>query len=88
VRFHGRNTAGWNNTGQKNWRDVRYAYRYSDEELEEWIPRVKRLTEEAKQVILLFNNNSQGDAVSSANRMILKLGLDFQGLAPRQLEIL
>lgn len=88
VRFHGRNAAGWNNTGQKNWRDVRYAYRYSDEELDEWIPRVKRLAEEAKQVILLFNNNSQGDAVSSANRMILKLGLDFQGLAPRQLEIL
>jgi uncharacterized protein YecE (DUF72 family) len=85
VRFHGRNVAGWNNTGEPNWRDVRYAYRYSDEELEEWVNPVCELKKQVKQVTLLFNNNSQGDAVDSAKRMIAKLGLEFYGLAPRQL---
>jgi uncharacterized protein YecE (DUF72 family) len=87
VRFHGRNAEGWNNTGQPDWRDVRYAYRYSDEELEEWVPRVHELKRQAKQVTLLFNNNSQGDAVDSAKLMMKKLNLQFEGLAPRQPEI-
>ncbi|RAL27049.1 DUF72 domain-containing protein [Thermoflavimicrobium daqui] len=88
VRFHGRNVEGWNNTGRPDWRDVRYAYRYSDEELNEWIVHIKQLQQNANQVILLFNNNSQGDAVDSANKMICKLGLDYLDLSPRQLEIL
>ncbi|SFI89483.1 DUF72 domain-containing protein [Thermoflavimicrobium dichotomicum] len=88
VRFHGRNVDGWNNTGRPDWRDVRYAYRYSEEELDEWVPRIRELQKKANQIILLFNNNSQGDAVDSAKMMIRKLGLNFEGLAPRQLEIL
>ncbi|SEN72172.1 DUF72 domain-containing protein [Lihuaxuella thermophila] len=86
IRFHGRNREGWNNTGQPNWRDVRYAYRYSDEELAEWAERVHQLKKEVKQLTLLFNNNSQGDAVDSAKKMIQRLNLTFKGLAPRQLE--
>ncbi len=86
IRFHGRNLEGWNNTGQPNWRDVRYAYRYSDEELDEWVGRIHQLQKQVKQLTLLFNNNSQGDAVDSAKRMIQKLNLSFEGLAPRQLE--
>jgi uncharacterized protein YecE (DUF72 family) len=86
IRFHGRNAEGWNNTGQPNWRDVRYAYRYSDEELDEWVERVHQLKKQVKQLTLLFNNNSQGDAVDSAKKMIQKLNLTFEGLAPRQLE--
>jgi uncharacterized protein YecE (DUF72 family) len=88
VRFHGRNVSGWSDSGNPNWRDLRYAYRYSDEELEEWVPRVHWLKERAKQVTLLFNNNSQGDAADNAQQMIEKLGIEFQGLAPRQLKLL
>lgn len=86
IRFHGRNVEGWNNTGQPNWRDVRYAYRYSEKEIEEWVERILHLKKQAKQLTLLFNNNSQGDAVDSARLMIKKLNLSFTGLAPRQLE--
>ncbi|MBA4493622.1 DUF72 domain-containing protein [Paenactinomyces guangxiensis] len=86
IRFHGRNVQGWNNTGQPNWRDVRYAYRYTEEELDEWVKYVQQLKQQVNQLTLLFNNNSQGDAVDSAKMMIQKLNLTFKGLAPRQLE--
>lgn len=87
IRFHGRNREGWNQSGRSNaqWRDVRYAYRYSSEELEEWVTRVDKIQREARQVTLLFNNNSQGDAVDNARQMAGLLGVSFQGLAPRQL---
>ncbi|TCW40411.1 DUF72 domain-containing protein [Laceyella sacchari] len=87
VRFHGRNVAGWNNTGQPNWRDVRYAYRYEEAELAEWVGYVRQLEQRVKRITLLFNNNSQGDAVDSANLMMRLLGVEFAGLAPRQLGI-
>lgn len=86
VRFHGRNVSGWNNQGQPNWRDVRYAYRYSEEELAEWAERVEELKKKVKQITLLFNNNSQGDAVHSARLMMNQCHVSFKGLAPRQLE--
>jgi len=86
VRFHGRNAKGWNASGQPNWRDVRYAYRYSDEELAEWVKKVQWLKQRVEQVTLLFNNNSEGDAADSAKRMIQLLGIDYEGLHPRQLE--
>lgn len=85
VRFHGRNRAGWNHTGRPDWRGVRYAYRYTAEELREWVSRIHQLKEETKQVTVLFNNNSRGDAAPNAQQLIDLLGLSFQGLAARQL---
>ena len=35
IRMHGRNADGWHSSGQPNWREVRYLYRYSPEELEQ-----------------------------------------------------
>jgi uncharacterized protein YecE (DUF72 family) len=88
VRFHGRNAAGWRDPGQgQNWRDVRYLYKYSDAELAEWVPRIRRLREEAEEVCILFNNNSGGDAVANAKRLMQMLGVDPTGLNPRQLEL-
>lgn len=86
VRFHGRNKEGWSASGNPNWRDVRYAYRYSDKELLEWVNRVKWLKEQVNEVTLLFNNNSEGDAADNAKRMIQLLGIEYEGLHPRQLE--
>ena len=37
IGMHGRNTEGWHSSGQPNWREVRYLYRYSTEELD-WQP--------------------------------------------------
>lgn len=86
VRFHGRNKEGWSASGDPNWRDIRYAYCYSDEELLEWVDKVYWLKERVQNVTLLFNNNSQGDAAYNAKRMIQLLGIEYEGLHPRQLE--
>ncbi|HEX2031526.1 MAG TPA: DUF72 domain-containing protein [Actinomycetota bacterium] len=54
VRFHGRREETWTK------KDVppteRFRYDYSAEELEEWVPKVKALTEQAKETHALFNN--------------------------------
>ncbi len=88
VRFHGRNAAGWRDPGGgQNWRDVRYLYRYSDEELAEWVPRIGELRRSAGEVCVLFNNNSGGDAAANAKRFMQLLGVEPTGLNPRQLEL-
>ncbi|TCP68308.1 DUF72 domain-containing protein [Baia soyae] len=88
VRFHGRNKAGWDQPGNPNWRDIRYAYDYSDEEISEWAPRIQSLATSSREVYVLFNNNSQGHAVKSARKMMKQLGISYEGLAPRQLSLL
>lgn len=89
IRFHGRNRSGWNQNGRSNadWRNVRYAYRYTEEELMEWVGRIQQLKEQVEQVTLLFNNNSRGDAAGNAKQLMEMLNLEVKGLAPRQLEI-
>ncbi len=87
VRFHGRNVQGWNRNGQDNWREVRYLYRYSAEELLEWKDNLQRLLENTKQLCVIFNNNSGGHAAANARQLISLLGLDYDGLAPRQLDL-
>lgn len=87
IRFHGRNVAGWNDTGQGNWRDVRYLYRYNDEELEEWVAYIKSLRAQTKEIYVIFNNNSGGDAANNARKFIDLLGIEYDDLAPRQLSL-
>lgn len=89
VRFHGRNQSGWNNTGDPSWRKVRYAYRYQENELQEWVERIQKLKEQADQVTLLFNNNSQGDALDNAKTMMKYLSIDhpYKETFPRQLKL-
>ncbi|WP_232696775.1 DUF72 domain-containing protein [Brevibacillus daliensis] len=88
VRFHGRNISGWRDAGGRaNWRDVRYLYHYSEEELQEWKPRLIQVSEQTEKVCVLFNNNSGGDAAGNAKRMMELLGVDPDGLNPRQLEL-
>jgi uncharacterized protein YecE (DUF72 family) len=86
VRFHGRNAAGWVAKGP-NRREVRCLYRYSHEELLEWMERVAALQRQSRQVCLLFNNNSGGDAVPNAKQMMALLGLEYAGEAPGQLDL-
>lgn len=74
VRMHGRNAAGWNSGGAPNWRDVRYLYRYSDEELAEWADKLRLLERQSRRVAVIFNNNSGGDAADNAKRMMELLG--------------
>lgn len=87
VRFHGRNTFGWNSAGQSNWRDVRYLYRYSEEELIEWVHHLKRLEPMSERLYVIFNNNSGGDAADNARQLKELLGIEYEGLGPRQLDL-
>ncbi|MBM7704584.1 DUF72 domain-containing protein [Metabacillus iocasae] len=86
IRFHGRNVHGWNKPAEGNWREVRFLYRYNEKELMEWKERLTALQKQTKDIYLLFNNNSGGDAVDNAKQMIQLLGLEYEGLAPKQLD--
>ncbi len=87
VRFHGRNVHGWNRKNHENWREVRYLYNYNDRELLEWKDHLLKLQKESKNLYVLFNNNSGNDAANNAKRLIELLGIEYEGLAPRQLEL-
>jgi uncharacterized protein YecE (DUF72 family) len=87
VRFHGRNIHGWQKRNAENWREVRYLYRYNKIELLEWADSIRKLANESINVYLLFNNNSGGDAADNAKEMIEILELEYDGLAPRQLDL-
>lgn len=87
VRFHGLNTYGWVKSKNENWRDVRYLYRYSDQELLEWKYKLLQLQQQTKDIYVVFNNNSGGDAANNAKRMVELLGISYDGLAPRQLDL-
>lgn len=74
VRFHGRNVSGWSQSSAPNWREVRYLYRYSEEELKEWAGKLQFLEQTSEHVCVIFNNNSGGDAAHNAKQMMELLG--------------
>jgi uncharacterized protein YecE (DUF72 family) len=54
VRFHGRRTETWE---AQNIKTVeRFRYLYDEDELEEWVPRVREAAGQAEQTHVLFNN--------------------------------
>jgi uncharacterized protein YecE (DUF72 family) len=71
LRAHGRNTDGY-----LHGKSVaeRFAWRYSDEELEEIGGRVGSLAEQAGEVHVAFNNNRGDDAPTAAQRFRALLG--------------
>lgn len=87
IRFHGRNVHGWQKRNAENWREVRYLYRYNHQELSEWADSIQKLAVECKDIYVLFNNNSGGDAADNAKQMMELLGLEYEDLAPRQLDL-
>jgi uncharacterized protein YecE (DUF72 family) len=70
VRFHGRNAAKWWNH-QEAWE--RYNYRYSAEELAEWVPKIQSLDQQSTQTYVYTNNHWQGQAVDTARQLRLML---------------
>ncbi|WJY27770.1 MULTISPECIES: DUF72 domain-containing protein [Sporosarcina] len=89
VRLHGRNLAGWKNPGgsREAWRKVRYLYDYNDRELQEIQAAVEQASEHAAYTAVIFNNNSGGHAAGNAKQFQQMLGLSFEDLAPKQLDI-
>ncbi|WP_433744206.1 DUF72 domain-containing protein [Falsibacillus pallidus] len=87
IRLHGRNFHGWNKPNGDNWREVRYLYRYNKEELLEWKNNLEVLKKQTKDLYVLFNNNSGGDAADNAKQFIELMDIEYQGLASRQLDL-
>ncbi|MDW8555758.1 DUF72 domain-containing protein [Staphylococcus xylosus] len=89
VRYHGRNVHGWTKKDMTDdaWREVRYLYDYSEQELKTLIDKVKVLEHKAKDIYVVFNNNSGGHAAQNAKTYQRLLGIDYQGLAPKQLKL-
>ncbi|CDQ41271.1 MULTISPECIES: DUF72 domain-containing protein [Virgibacillus] len=89
IRMHGRNIHGWNkpSSAETNWRDVRYLYKYNQQELLEWKQRITELSKNSKDIIIVFNNNSGGDAAGNAKELQELLGIEYKGLSPKQLDL-
>ena len=88
VRIHGRNIFGWRNIGHgENWRKVRFLYDYNAEELEGLKQHIQHLQSQAKDVYVLFNNNSGGHAAKNAKQLQQMLSLRFENLSPKQLNM-
>ncbi|WP_270994635.1 DUF72 domain-containing protein [Listeria seeligeri] len=87
VRLHGRNQYGWMKASSPEWREVRTLYRYNDEEIKEWAKYVEHLQKLSKEVVVIFNNNSGGDAADNAKHLQTALNVEFHGLAPMQMDL-
>ena len=71
VRFHGRNAAKWWQH-EKAWE--RYNYSYSREELQEWLPRIDKLSRAAETTFIFTNNHYGGQAVETARQIKALIG--------------
>ena len=63
VRWHGHGTQIW------------YDYTYSEQQLTDWVPRMKTLAESTDVVYGFFNNHFRGDAATNAQSLAQQLGI-------------
>ena len=66
VRFHGRNAKKW---WQHEHAWERYDYAYTQEELAEWVPKIKKLDAQAEKTFVFTNNHWRGQAVDTARQL-------------------
>lgn len=57
VRMHGRNAKTWNVRGGSA--ADRFDYLYDEDELREWVDPLRKLSEEAREVYVVFNTNAR-----------------------------
>jgi uncharacterized protein YecE (DUF72 family) len=65
VRLHGRNARNWWGCGGGD----RYDYLYSEEELKEWVAKIRAMSQTAKKTFVFFNNCHAGQAARNASLM-------------------
>lgn len=66
VRFHGRNAGQWWEH-EHAWQ--RYDYSYADEELQEWVPRIRELDSQAKLTLVYANNHYRGQSLETVKQL-------------------
>lgn len=62
IRFHGRGSSPW------------YNYRYSDKEIKDWAPRVKKVAASTTYAYTYYNNHFKGNAPDNALKLLKVLG--------------
>jgi uncharacterized protein YecE (DUF72 family) len=73
IRFHGKNKNWFNST-----RDERYNYFYNDEELDSFVPEIKKMQDASQKTYIFFNNCHAGSAVKNALRLKEILGFNIK----------
>ena len=67
VRFHGRDRKAW---AKKNVSaSERFRYEYSEAELNEWVPRIRDVSEQARETHVLMNNCYRDFAVNNVRQL-------------------
>ena len=70
--MHGRNSEAWNKRVKTA--DERFDYLYSADELREWVPRVRGMAKDAREVHVLINNCHRDYGVRNAREIGEMLG--------------
>ena len=79
IRLHGRNYQAW---FPKKGKDelteqdkfARYDYLYTEEELDEWVEKIKTIAQSAEETYVVQNSHPRGQAACNAFQMRVKLG--------------
>jgi len=71
VRLHGRNRAAW--FAKDAGRDARYDYLYREDELDEWIARIRDIARASQKTYVFTNNHYRGQAPANALQILAKL---------------
>jgi len=72
VRLHGRNYRDW--FREEAGRDARYDYLYAEDELDPWLDKISRVSEDSAETYVITNNHFRGQAVVNALQLKAKLG--------------
>src|SRR5207247_754547 len=62
VRFHGRDPKAWTTKSETS--AERFRYEYKEKELREWVPKIKDLSQQARETHVLMNNCYRDYAVN------------------------
>lgn len=71
VRFHGRNAEKW---WQHEHAWERYDYTYSEEELKEWVPKIRDLDQQAPLTLVYANNHYRSQSIDAIRKLQYLLG--------------
>jgi uncharacterized protein YecE (DUF72 family) len=71
VRLHGRNREKW--FAEDSGPNERYNYLYSQQEIDEWVERIRDMSQRAKEVYVIANNHYRGQAAANALQIMSKV---------------
>ncbi len=77
VRFHGRRAETWEASGIPV--VERFRYLYTDEELAEWVPRIREAAEDAREMHILMNNCYANYGSTNARELASMLEAELTG---------